>query len=68
MSSIKLLCWDKPYVISNEVNEEGFITKGYIVECKKIMKIPKILTIFAPIVIFVMRVFYDYVEVEKENK
>lgn len=65
---MKIIAWDKPYVISNEVNKEGFITKGYIVECKKIMNIPKLLTIFAPIVIFVMRFFYDYVEMEKENK
>ena len=65
---MKIKCWDKPYVIWNEVNEEGFITKGYVVECEKIINIPKLLTIFAPIVIFVMRFFYDYVEVEKENK
>lgn len=60
---MKLLCWDKPYIVSNEEN-----TQGYIVECKKIIKIPKLLTIFAPIVIFAMRFFYDYVEMEKENK
>lgn len=60
---MELLCWDKPYIIYNDEH-----TDGYIVECKKIMKIPKLLTIFAPIVIFVMRFFYDYVEVEKENK
>ena len=59
---MKIVGCDKPYLVKNE---HGM---GYIVECKKTITIPKLLRVFAPIVIFVMRIFYDYVTVEKENK
>ena len=59
---MKIRGFDKPHWFNTE-NGTGFIQRY-----EKEIKIPKLLTIFAPIVIFVMRLGYDYVEVEKENK
>ena len=59
---MKIRGFDKPIWIKTEHGT------GFIQECQKEINIPKLLTVFAPIVIFVMRVFYDYVAVEKENK
>lgn len=59
---MKIVGFDKPFWFDTEYGP------GCIEECRKEINIPKLLTVFAPIVIFVMRIFYDYVAVEKENK